>query len=95
MQPEIKTDVLRRLKTVQGHVAGLSRMVEDDAYCIDILNQVLAVQHALSKVASRVLENHLQTCVRQALASDSSADPSERERIIQELLAIYEKATSL
>jgi CsoR family transcriptional regulator, copper-sensing transcriptional repressor len=95
MQAETKADVLQRLKTVQGHVAGLSRMVEQGEYCIDILNQVVAIQRSLGKVAGKVLENHLQTCVKRALSDTSGADSAERERVIDELLAVYEKATSL
>jgi DNA-binding FrmR family transcriptional regulator len=93
MQPEARDDVLRRLRTIQGHVSGLVRMVEQEDYCIDVINQVVAVQRSLDKVAQRVLESHLQTCVRQAL-SDGHNDEA-RDRVIGELLAVYQKAANL
>ncbi len=92
MQPEIKQDVVRRLKTVQGHVAGLSRMVEEDKYCIDVLDQVVAVQRSLDQVALKVLDGHLNTCVKEAL---SGGAPEDKDRIIQELLTVYKKAANL
>ena len=95
MQGEIKEDVLQRLRTVQGHVAGLYRMVEHDEYCIDIFNQIIAIQRSLDKVATKVLENHLHTCVQRALSNDSEAGSADKERVIQELLAVYQKAINL
>ena len=93
MQPEARDDVLRRLRTIQGHVSGLARMVEQEDYCIDVINQVVAVQRSLDRVAQRVLESHLQTCVRQALCGDH--DDEARDRVIGELLAVYQKAANL
>lgn len=55
-------DILRRLQTIQGHLTKVITMVEDDAYCIDILNQSKAVQSALRKTDLVMLENHLRTC---------------------------------
>jgi DNA-binding FrmR family transcriptional regulator len=82
----IKDDVLRRLKSVEGHVRGIQRMLEDDQYCIDIINQVNAVQSALDKVNGLILERHMQTCVTKAIRGD---EPAERERVIGELLEIF------
>lgn len=96
MQADVKKDVLQRLKTVQGHVAGLSRMVEEEQYCIDIINQIIAVQRSLDKIAMKVLDNHLHTCVTDAFSGKcSERDPAERERMIEELLAVYQKAATL
>ena len=51
MTDERKTDILQRLKSVEGHVRGIGRMVEEEAYCIDVVNQILAIQRALKKVS--------------------------------------------
>ena len=61
--------VLNRLRRIEGQVRGLQRMVEEDAYCVDILTQVAAVQTALDQVAIRVLDGHVRGCVADAVAS--------------------------
>ena len=81
-----KTATLQRLRSIEGHLGGIVRMVEEDAYCIDVLQQVQAVHAALDKVAGLVLENHLQTCLTTAIRGE---DPSERERVLGELLDVY------
>jgi len=63
-----KTDYLKRLRRVEGQVRGLQRMVEEDAYCIDVLTQVSAATKALQAVALGLLEDHLEHCVAQAVA---------------------------
>ena len=55
MADERTTDIVRRLKSVEGHVRGVQRMVEEGTYCIDIVNQIVAVQRALKKVSGRDL----------------------------------------
>ena len=92
MREQAKRDLLLRLRTIEGHVSGLARMVDEGAYCIDVINQVTAVQRSLDKVATTVLDNHLQTCVSRAMSGDG--DEAERERVIRELLSVYEKAMS-
>ncbi len=92
MEPEVKRDVLRRLKSVEGHVRGIARMVEQDAYCIDIMRQIHAVQKALERINARVLENHLNTCVTTAVRSD---DPAERERVLKEIVSVFEETGKL
>ncbi len=87
-----REDILRRLKSVEGHVRGIQRMVEEGQYCIDIINQALAVQAALDKVNTLVLERHLQTCVATAIKSD---DRTERERVIGELLQVFQGRSQL
>ena len=84
---ESKQQLLNRLKSVEGHVRGVRRMVEDDDYCVDIIKQTLAVQRALEKFNSIILERHLQGCVTTAIRND---DASERERVINELLQVFE-----
>ncbi|MDX6277178.1 MAG: CsoR family transcriptional regulator, copper-sensing transcriptional repressor [Nocardioidaceae bacterium] len=61
-----KVAVLKRLKRVEGQVRGLSRMVEDDTYCIDVLTQVSATTKALEAVAIKLLDEHLMHCVMDA-----------------------------
>jgi DNA-binding FrmR family transcriptional regulator len=80
------------LKSIEGHVRGVQRMVEEDAYCIDIMNQNLAVQRALEKVNGLILERHLQTCVTTAIKGD---DPAERERVIAEIMSVFEAKVKL
>ena len=71
-------DTVRRLKSIEGHVRGIERMVEEDAYCIDVIRQVQAVQAALGKVSNLILDNHLNSCLIAAVRGD---DPEDREQI--------------
>lgn len=87
MAEAYKQEIINRLKSIEGHVRGVQRMVDEDTYCIDIINQNLAVQRALEKVNSRILERHLQTCVTTAIQGD---DPAERERVITEIMQVFE-----
>lgn len=85
--PRAKHEILGRLRSIEGHVRGILRMVEEDAYCIDVLKQTKAVQSALDRVNVLLLQRHLNHCVTTAIRSD---DPGERERVIQELLEVFE-----
>ncbi|HSJ52270.1 MAG TPA: metal-sensitive transcriptional regulator [Anaerolineae bacterium] len=87
MTDEYTVSIVNRLKSIEGHVRGIQRMLEEGAYCMDIINQNLAVQRALEKVNSLILERHLQTCVTTAIRGD---DPVERERVIDEILSVFE-----
>ena len=78
--------LLNRWKSIQGHARAVEKMLEDDAYCVDVLKQTLAIQGAIEKVNAGVLERHLKTCVTTAIASD---DPAERERVIAELMDVF------
>ncbi len=79
--------VLNRLKSVEGHVRGVERMVEDGAYCIDVIRQIQAVQAALNKINSMILDNHLNTCLITAVRGE---DPAERERVLTEIAEVFE-----
>ncbi len=79
--------VLNRLKSVEGHVRGVERMVEDGVYCIDVIRQIQAVQAALNKISSMILENHLNTCLITAVRGE---DPAERERVLSEIAEVFE-----
>lgn len=87
MAEERKQAIINRLKSIEGHVRGVQRMVDEDAYCIDIINQNLAVQRALEKVNSLILERHLQTCVTTAIQGN---DATERQRVIAEIMNVFE-----
>ena len=78
MNDETRKTISRRLTITSGHLKGVERMVAEEAYCIDIIRQIQAVQAALSKVSTLLLENHLRTCVTTAIQGD---DPDERERM--------------
>lgn len=75
---------LSLLKTARGQIDGLIRMVEDDRYCIDISNQILATIAILKKVNTEVLTEHLQLCVRESF--DSDEDKAEKIREIQTII---------
>jgi CsoR family transcriptional regulator, copper-sensing transcriptional repressor len=84
------SETLKRLKTIEGPVSGVERMVEEGAYCIDVIRQVQAIQAALNKVSTQILENHLNSCLIKAVRGE---DPDERERVLQELTDVFEAAT--
>jgi DNA-binding FrmR family transcriptional regulator len=64
---ENKKAILNRLKTVRGHLDGILRMVEDEAYCVDIMKQISAVQASMERANRLVLKNHLETCFSDAI----------------------------
>lgn len=92
MADEHKLGIINRLKSIEGHVRGVQRMVDEDVYCIDIINQNLAVQRALEKVNGLILERHLQTCVTAAIQGD---DPAERQRVITEIMTVFEATSKM
>ena len=80
-----KGDTLHRLKIAEGHLKKVIKMVEDKEYCIDVLNQSLAVQNSLKKVDEMILANHLDTCVKDAYKKGKS------KKAIEEIIKIFEK----
>jgi DNA-binding FrmR family transcriptional regulator len=92
MSDETTTNILNRLKSIEGHVRGVERMIENGDYCIDIVNQILAVQRALQKVNGMVLDRHLHTCVTTAIRGD---EPDERERVISEIMTVFDATGKL
>ena len=89
MADERTGDIVRRLKSAEGHIRGIERMVEEDAYCIDVVNQIVAVQCALKKVSGLVLDRHLHSCVTHAI---QGSDEEKKERVLSELLDVFEAA---
>jgi DNA-binding FrmR family transcriptional regulator len=85
-------DTIRRLKTIEGHLRGIIRMVEEDAFCIDVIRQVQAVESALNKVSAQILEGHLNSCVITAIQGE---DQSERERVLKEITEVFEMSTTV
>jgi CsoR family transcriptional regulator, copper-sensing transcriptional repressor len=80
-----KGTVLRRLRRIEGQVRGLQRMVEEDAYCIDVLTQISAATRALESVALELLGEHLAHCVREAVARGG---PEADEKVAEARQAI-------
>ena len=80
MREHAKATSLRRLKRIEGQVRGLARMVEDDRYCIDILTQIAATKTALESLAFKVLDDHVNHCVADAIASGDSKSAEEKSR---------------
>jgi DNA-binding FrmR family transcriptional regulator len=80
---------LKRLKNVEGHIRGIERMLDDEAYCIDVIRQIQAVQAALNKISSLILEEHLNSCLITAVRGDN---PDERERVLKEISDVFDAA---
>lgn len=88
MDAQAKKSVANRLKRIEGQVAGIRRMVEEDRYCVDVMTQVSAVVSALRGVEDLVMQNHLHTCVTDAIKGD---DADEKNAKIDELLSVIGK----
>ena len=86
LNDETKAKARGRLRRIEGQVQGLQRMVEHDAYCVDILLQISAVQGALEQVQKLLLGRHIESCVADALRSGSKTD---RQQKIDELLDVF------
>ncbi len=85
-------DTLQRLKTAEGHLRGIQRMLEEDAYCIDVIRQIQAVQSSLNKISAQILEGHLHSCLITAVRGE---DPAERERVLKEIAEVFDAATKV
>lgn len=80
-----KATLLTRLRRIEGQVRGLQQMIEEERYCPEVLDQIGAVESALRGVSRALVKNHLRHCATHALAH---GDERERERMIEELVAI-------
>lgn len=85
-------EISKRIKTIEGHIKGVGRMIEDDAYCIDIIRQTQAIQAALVKVNNLILDHHLNHCVITAVKGD---DVKEREKKLSEIVEIFNASQNL
>ena len=83
-----KAALTKRLHRIEGQVRGIERMVDDDRYCIDILTQISAVNTALESLAFKLLDDHVNHCVADALAS---GDPEEASAKSKELLEAVQR----
>lgn len=80
-----------RLSRIEGQVRGIARMVEEDRYCIDILNQMQAIKSALRKVEEQILKDHAAHCVAHAIESGSVKDQTRKFAELVELFGRYGK----
>lgn len=85
VDPEIKSSNLKRLRRIEGQVRGLQKMVDEERYCADIVNQVSSVQEALRGVAKSLMRNHLRHCATQAITKGS---PGAAQAMYDELLEL-------
>lgn len=79
---------INRFNRIAGQVQGIARMVADDRYCIDILQQIQAVRAALARAESEVLRDHADSCVAEAI---TSGDAAEQRAKVDELVALFQK----
>ena len=89
MRNDIKSSALKRLQRIEGQVRGLSRMVEENRYCIDIVTQIAAVRAALRRAEEEILRDHVASCVDEAVRSGNRAD---QRRKIAELMDVVGRA---
>lgn len=87
MKKDTKSRARHRAKIINGQLKGLEKQIDQDAYCMDILTQSLAVQKSLASLSKLILENHLRTHISDNF---SSGDPERQEAATQELVSLYE-----
>ncbi|MBM3942488.1 MAG: metal-sensitive transcriptional regulator [SAR202 cluster bacterium] len=83
MLPDVKTEALKRLNYIEGHLSGIRKMVEGDQYCVDILKQTYAVRRAIEKLEGLLLDGHLHTCVVEGIKG------GREEAVVEELKSLY------
>lgn len=87
MISDLKQRALHRAKILEGQMRGVQKMIENEAYCMDILTQSLAIQKSIGSLNKLILENHVRTHIKENLSSGSN---KEQEKAVEELLALYE-----
>jgi DNA-binding FrmR family transcriptional regulator len=92
MKKAFKKQILNRMNYISGHFGGVKRMVDNEKYCVDVIKQNQAVIAAIKKVNELVLENHLDTCVTEAIKSKNE---KERKKKMKELLEIFKNSERL
>ncbi len=92
MKQDAKKQILNRISYLSGHLEGVKKMVENDKYCVDIIEQNMAVISALKKVNEVVLENHLNTCVTEAIKGENK---KERKEKIKEILELFKNSNKI
>lgn len=80
---DAKSDALKRLSYIEGHLSGIRKMLEEDKYCVDVLKQTYAVRRAIEKMESILLEGHLHTCVVEGIKD------GREDQVVGELTDLY------
>lgn len=80
---EAKSDALKRLSYIEGHLSGIRKMLEEDKYCVDVLKQTYAVRRAIEKMESILLEGHLHSCVVEGIKD------GREDQVVGELTDLY------
>ena len=83
MLPDPKTEALKRLNYIDGHLSGIRKMLEEDKYCVDVLKQTYAVRRAIEKMESILLEGHLHSCVVEGIKD------GREDEVVGELTYLY------
>ncbi len=91
MRKDIKTSVQKRLNRIEGQVRGLSKMVEEDRYCIDIVTQISAVRAALRRAEEEILRDHVAHCVEHAISSGNKVDQRNKIAELMEVIGRVER----
>ena len=86
MDTDTQADVLKRLAYIEGHLAGVQRMIQEDTYCPDVLKQTYAIRRAIEKLEAKMLEGHLHHCVLEAIRAGRA------EESFAELVDLYRVA---
>ncbi|HLF03625.1 MAG TPA: metal-sensitive transcriptional regulator [Dehalococcoidia bacterium] len=83
MLPDVKTESLKRLNYIEGHLSGVRKMLEADQYCVDILKQTYAIRRAIEKLEGILLDGHLHTCVVEGIKG------GREDAVVEELKSLY------
>jgi len=83
---------LTRLKRIEGQVRGVSNMIEEGKYCVNILHQIKAIRSSLKGLENQILENHINTCVHKAI---NSSDKKKSEQMVEEIVDLIKKTSKL
>ena len=87
MRTDAKTEALKRLSYIEGHLGGVRKMVEEDRYCVEVLKQTHAIRRAIEKLEGMLLEGHLQSCVVDGIKG------GHEQQILDELRELYAVGT--
>jgi DNA-binding FrmR family transcriptional regulator len=86
----VNSDALSRMKSIEGQVRGIARMIQEERYCMDVVDQISAVRAALAKVSDGVLRRHIETCVVSDIRHGSEED---QQRVVGELMDAFSRRT--
>lgn len=94
LSKEERKKVVARLRKVEGQVAGIQRMIEDEKYCVDVLLQLGAAQAALGRVADIILESHIATCVTDSMRTGNDVLRAKKVEELMKVFSQYSRASS-